>query len=71
MFATAHEVSFWQWMPSRRTTSSDVEPSSSASRSATSCTARVTIEGSMPPLVSHMTATSAPASSAAAATEAV
>ncbi len=51
--------------------SSDVIPSATASRSRTSPTVRVMREGSMPPLVSHITAASAPAASAAAATLAV
>ena len=50
------------------TASSAVTPSRLASRSRTSAITRVTRDGSMPPLVSHRTAASAPACSAAAAT---
>ena len=64
VLATAQEVSFWQWMPSR-------SGASRRSRSTTSSIAAVIIDGSMPPLVSHMTTRSAPASNAAATTDAV
>ena len=56
-FATAQPVSSWQWMPSLPST-----------RARTSATTRPTSIGSIPPLVSHMTPTSAPAPKAASST---
>ena len=61
VLATAQEVSFWQWMPSRRTPRLPQPVAQSP-------IAAVTRDGSIPPLVSQMTTTSAPASSAVAAT---
>ena len=57
VLATAQLVSSWQWMPSRKPV-----------RSRTSVTIRSTHIGSMPPLVSQSTVTSAPAVTAASAT---
>ena len=55
--ATAQPVSSWQWMPRRKPV-----------RAATSVTTSAMPSGSMPPLVSHSTATSAPAVTAASST---
>ncbi len=63
VFATAQEVSFWQWMPSRSGSMPSFPVSSEI--------AAVIRDGTMPPFVSHMTTRSAPASSAAATTDAV
>lgn len=52
VLATAHPVSLWQWMPS------------STPMPAAALTISPIHAGSMPPLVSHSTTTSAPASAA-------
>ncbi len=56
--ATAHPASLWQWIPSWALV-----------RARTSATARPTVSGNDPPLVSQRTSASAPSSSAAAKTE--
>ena len=55
VFATAHAVSSWQWMPRR----------APPVRSFTSVTTAVIRLGRQPPLVSHRTLTEAPAAVAA------
>ena len=57
VFAIAHPVSLWQWMPTR----TPVVVSTSSTTSPTQL-------GSMPPLVSHSAITSAPASYAVRST---
>ena len=56
--ATAHPVSLWQWIPSWASV-----------LARTSATARPTVSGRDPPLVSQRTNASAPSSWAAASTE--
>ena len=58
VLATAHPVSSWQWMPRR--------PWTALRTSETTFPIPV---GSMPPFVSHMTTTSAPAAKAARITD--